>query len=440
MRITRRHALKLAMGGLGLSTALASGFPASMTISPAWAQQGFGIAGKTVIKIFMRGGADGLYLFPPFGDQNYRNLRPTVAIDSPSDSDPDSALNLNGFIGFNPNLLPWMEIWDNGDFALFPAAHFDGASRSHFENQRWIEQGILSTSGSGYLNRYMGTSDNDSPFRALGAGGSGVPAVLQGAITVPGIRDIDDFQLRHGQWCDGDDCAENRLLSTLKDVYAADQMTGLPVEGLTLAQGTKLVRVMEQIRELDGDYETNAGGLEYSNSSLGRGLRLLAQGIKADLGIETAAVDWGGGWDSHSNQRPGNISPTALFHPFNGNMRRGADDILTFYRDLGERRKDVIMIIGTEFGRTSRQNGSAGTDHGNAGGWMVIGGPAKSGVYGDWPGLASNQLYQGRYLAQSVNYKDIVAEALIRHLGMDQGLVSTVFPDHSFTDHGAISA
>ncbi len=439
MMITRRNALRLACGGLGLGLGLASGFPDAVRLRRANAQT-IGVPGKTLIKIFMRGGADGLYLFPPYGDSNYRRLRPQVAIERPSDSDPNSAFNLNGFIGMHPNFISLMEIWENNDLAIFPATHFYGASRSHFENQRWVEQGLTGTTDSGYLNRYLFQSPGDSPFRALGAGGSDVPTVLQGGATVPSIRDIGDFTLEHRLWCDdGNDCVENRLMTRLETLYAKDGTLQNPIEDMVLAQGTSLLGVLEQLKSLDAEYEVSADGLDYSNSSLGKGLRLIAQGIKADLGIELAAINWSGGWDSHSNQRPPNRSPTST-QGMHGTIRRGGDDLLTFYRDLGPRMQDVIVVIGTEFGRTSKQNGSFGTDHGHAAAWMLMGGSVNGGIYGAWPGLSEQDLYKGRFLEMSVNYKDVVSEALVRHLGMDEALLPTVFPDHSVTDLGAVSA
>ncbi len=439
MLITRRHAMRLALGGLGVTTAFASGLPTSMSVRPGWAQT-LGVPGKTLIKIFMRGGCDGLYLTPPYGDNFYRNLRPTVAIDPPNDADPNSAIPLNGMIGFNPNLLPWMELWDQGLVAVSPATHYPDASRSHFDSQRWIEQGGRDQTTSGYLNRYVGVTPGDSPFRTLGVGGSGVPDVLKGAVTVPGIGNLDEFQLKDRRWCsDGNDCQENQLLNTMTRLYGdMASSAGKSVDQLTSAQGLQLVNVLEQLRVLDAEYEVEAGGLEYSGTSVGRGLEILARGIKSDLGIEVAALDWGGGWDSHSNQRPRGVQPTNLNHPYNANMRRGVDDILTFCRDLGPRLSDVLIIIGSEFGRTSRQNGSNGTDHGNAATWVLIGGPVRGGVVGDWPGLAPNQLNSGRYLEMAVNYKDLVCEALARHLGMPDSLYQDIFPGHTVTDMGVL--
>ncbi len=429
MLVTRRNALRLAAGGLGLTTAVASGFPEALTIKSSSAQE-LGVPGKTLIKIFMRGGIDGLYWVAPYGDPAYRDRRPTVAVDAPDDTNPNSAIDLDGYFGFNPNLLPLMDIWDAGDLAIFPAAHYQDASRSHFDSQQWIEQGVIGSSSiGGYLNRFVFETPGSSPFRALGAGGSDVPFSLQGAATVPSIRDVDDFSLEDWRWCSGDGCADNRLTNTMLELYSQSNET--PIQQLMSAQGVKLLGILDQIKEIDEEYETDAGGLDYSNSSLGRGLRLLAQAIKADLGVQVAAIDWGGPWDSHSNQ---------VNFGYHNSMRQGAEDLLTFYTDMGNRMDDIIIAIGSEFGRTTQQNGSAGTDHGNGTTWYTIGKKVQGGIYGEWPGVAIEQLYGGRFLEMSTNYKDILAEVMFKHLGMDSSTLAAVFPDHSFTDPGSVSA
>ena len=197
-----------------------------------------------------------------------------------------------------------------------------------------------------------------------------------------------------------------------------------------------MVESIAKVQEAGMNYTTNAGGLEYSNSDLGRGLRLAAQLLKGGIPLEVAALDWNIGWDTHSNQISGGADRfTNQNFRYHSRMRQGATDFLTFYRDISEIIDDVVVLVGTEFGRTVIENGTQGTDHGRGSTWFAFGGPTVGGVGPDITTLDRSALYQTRFTPIRTEYKDLVSEIMIRHMNMPERLVSTIFPSHSFTNH-----
>ncbi len=430
---TRRNALKLMLGGAASTAALGQS-PLQLQFATPSARAA--IPGRTLIKVFQRGGADGVNLFPPYGENEYYTIRPNIAVAPPNGGDANSALRLTNFFGMHPAMAPLMEIWDNGDMAVIPAAHFEGASRSHFDNQAWIESGIRGFTASGYLGRYLEQNPPAGLVQALVAGRSSATASMRGTVPVTAVRDQNSFSVEDSLWCRGADCDGDDYHSVLRRLTSAFPSDASALERLAYGNGAVMSDTLDVFQSVDPDALPDAGGLDYSNSNFGRGLRVIANLIKADVGLEVAATDWNIGWDTHSNQLPNGTSHGDLNFGFHGRMNTGASDILTFYRDISAVRNDVTMVIGTEFGRTSRENGSRGTDHGHAAAWMAIGGRVNGGIIGAWPGLQEQQLHNGRFLEQTVNYKDIVSEGLVRLLGTPESQLATIFPDHQVTDLG----
>jgi uncharacterized protein (DUF1501 family) len=174
-----------------------------------------------------------------------------------------------------------------------------------------------------------------------------------------------------------------------------------------------------------------ANGAVYPNSGYGTQLRQIAQLIKADLGLEVAALSIGG-WDTHSDQGGGQT---------NGQQARRHQDfaqgIAAFATDLGTLMQDVVIVTMTEFGRTAEENASRGTDHGHASAWFVAGGPVRGGIYGPWPGLSTAQLEDGRYLDHSIDFRDVMGEILSVHMGNNQ--LGVLLPGHTFQPVGFLA-
>lgn len=393
--------------------------------------------GKTFIKVFMRGGADGLHLFPAYGDMMYYQHRPNLAIEGPNQQDANASLDIgDSYRGMNPNLAPLMEIWDAGRMMVAPATALEEGNRSHFDNQRWIGTGARNDIIDGYLNRYMqNTTGPSHPLRGAVLGKTSISTEARGRIVVPAISDRNGFSLDNRNLCSGSGCSDNQLTELMREIssHPVDQSS---LEGAVRENQLIMLDSIAEVQAAGANYTTDADGMEYSGSSLGRGLKLVAQLLKAGVPLEVAAMDWNIGWDTHSNQIPGGTNRFADQNfGYHRNMRQGASDFLTFFRDMGSLIDDVVVLVGTEFGRTVIENGSRGTDHGHGSTWFAFGGPTVPGVGPDITSLATNQLRDQRYVPTVTEYRDIVSEIMIRHMNMPERLVSTVFPNHSFTNH-----
>ena len=396
--------------------------------------------GKTFIKVFQRGGADGLHLFPLYGDAFYRQYRPQLAIEPPS-SDANSAIDLgNGMRGMNPNFGLLREIWDTGNMMLAPATAFAEANRSHFDCQRWIGTGAKNNLIDGYMNRYMqSVPGNDHPLRGVVAGKTSISTEIRGEIPVAAVYNGSDYKLQNSDFCSGSGCADNRLTELMREISSHD--VDLPATDIAVRE-TQLI-MLDTITEVQAagvDYTPNAGGLEYSNSSLGRGLRLCAQLLKAGIPLEVAALDWNIGWDTHSDQIAGGtdrfIDQGKGYHR---GLVEGARDFYVFYQDMGADMANVVVLCGSEFGRTKKQNGSTGTDHGVGGAWFAFGGPTQHGVADDVSTI-DDTVVDRNWLPSVTSYRNIVGEIMVRHMGMSEQLVSTIFPNHSFEDYSLFSS
>jgi uncharacterized protein (DUF1501 family) len=431
--LDRRAFLKFS--SIGLSTILAGSFAlpgVSIAATPG---------GKTLIKIFMRGGADTLFLFPQYTDMNYYRRRPNVHIEAPNGNDATSAIALTNKLGLHPMLRPLKEIWDSGKMAVYPATHFDEGNFSHFDCQAWIERGTQSITVDGMFNRYLQQVPGDHALRALVAGMSTTSDSMVGEAIVPSIPSGEEFGLANWNWCDDkgydynkNSCiGENLLTKKLAELNAQPQQR--ETMELTRRSQQAILAVSEQVKTVSTGYVPSAGGLTYSNSTLGKGLELIAQLIKAGVPVEIGAIDWSNGWDSHNDHMPAGRSPIDESHYYARGLKAGATDMLCFFRDLGTKIDDVIVLVGSEFGREIRQNGTFGTDHGAGGAWFAFGGGTKPGVYGMAPSLAEADVYRERYMPSVMSYKDITAEAMVRHLGMSESLVGSMFPAHTFTNH-----
>ncbi|KIT15869.1 DUF1501 domain-containing protein [Jannaschia aquimarina] len=398
------------------------------------------VGGKTLIKVFMRGGADGLHLFPKYNDPAYYAYRPDIGIEPPS-NDINSALDLGmPERGMNPNLELLMEIWDAGNMMVAPATSFAGANRSHFDCQRWIGTGARNNLIDGYLNRYMqNVVGIEHPLRGMVAGKTSISTEIRGAVKVPAIQDNNGFSLQNDDLCEGQGCADNQLTEIMREISSHD-VDVAAVEGAIRETQLIMLDAIAEVQAAGVDYTPDAGGLTYNNTDLGRGLRMCAQMLKAGVPLEVAAVDWNIGWDTHSNQiADGTNRFTDQEKGYHRNMARGANDFLTFFRDMGPAMQDVVVLVGSEFGRTKKQNGSVGTDHGEGGAWFAFGGPVQRTIAPDVTTI-DDSVVERNWLPTVISYRDIVGEIMVRHMGMSEQLISTVFPGHTFTDHRLMAA
>jgi len=400
-------------------------------------------SGKTFIKVFMRGGADGLHLFPLVGDtmNAYRDYRPNLYIPPASGAEGGRAINLGSDMRqMNPNLQALQEIWDSGNMMIAPATSFAGANRSHFDCQRWIGTGARNNLIDGYLNRYMQEEDTYThPLRGIVAGKTSLSTEIRGEIKVPTIQDAGGYEIEDRHFCEGNGCADNRLTEMMRSISSHDVDLSAAEGNIKDNQAVMLESIADVARAAEL-YTPASDLISYSNSSLGRGLRLCAQLIKAGIPLEVAALDWNIGWDTHSNQiqlngnQPSSEPFTDPDKRYHSSMALGASDFLSFWRDMGADMNNIVVLVGSEFGRTKKENGNFGTDHGEGGAWFAFGGPTVGG-FGPDVETIHDSVVSRNWVPTMASYRDIVGEIMVKHMGMDETPVSTIFPGHDFTDH-----
>jgi uncharacterized protein (DUF1501 family) len=396
MNRSRRRFLESA--GLGV---LALGLPPSFLVRAASAQAKAN--GKVLVVIFQRGGIDGLNVVVPFKDPAYYALRPTIAVTEPGPGEA-RALDLDGFYSLHPALAPLKAIYDDGHLAIVHATGSPDNTRSHFDAQDYMEigtPGVKSTS-DGWLNRCAGEANGGgSPFHAVALSAQ-LPRILGGATPALTISSLDEFRLR-----------SEALANSLKTLYTSS------ADPLLRFGGENLFAAMSELKR--AGVKIPAMAESYPAGPFGAGLAQMARLIKASVGMEIAFTEIGG-WDTHANEG-GATGQLA------NRLKTFADGLAAFYRDLGDRMSDVVVLTLSEFGRTARENGNGGTDHGHANVMFIMGGAVRGGkVYGRWPGLAPELLYEGRDLSLTTDFRSVCSEVIARHLGRRD--LARVFPGY----------
>jgi uncharacterized protein (DUF1501 family) len=353
---------------------------------------------KTIITIFQRGAVDGLNMVVPFGDSDYYNLRRNIAVAKPNQT--DGAINLDGFFGLHPSLKPLENFWKNKQLAIVHSVGSPDNTRSHFDAQDYMEAGTpgVKSTRDGWLNRILQTtqSDKDSPFRAVAMSGQ-TPRSLIGRAPTVSMTNLSDFAIRAGAYT-------NAVQGGFEGIWQQNAQDGLGDTGKETFEAVKF------LKEANPSQYKAENGAQYPNSPFGRSLLQISQLIKAGVGLEIAFTDTPGlNWDTHANEGGGRGQLANLLRDF------GAS-IAALATDLGKRMDDVIILTMSEFGRTARQNGSNGTDHGHGNAMLMLGNSVKGGkVYGDWSGLSNDKLYEGRDLDVTTDFRDVLGEVAYKH-------------------------
>ncbi len=369
---------------------------------------------KTLIAIFQRGAVDGLNMVVPFGESAYYDLRPNIAIPKPAASNGESAISLDGFFGLHPSMSSFKPLWDSKRLAIIHASGSPDNSRSHFDAQDYMESatpGVKSTP-DGWLNRYLQNKNGsqDSSFRAVSMTRT-MPRVLMGRAPAVAMANLSDFTIRAGK-------SSADVQSGFEAIYAQQSKDRLA------GTGRETFEAVNYLKKANPAQYQPENGAVYPANQFGNSLRQIAQLIKADVGLEVAFTDIGG-WDTHVNQGNARGQLANLLQQF-------SSAIAALYQDLGQRMDDVVVLTMSEFGRTVKENGNRGTDHGHANAMFVLGNSVQGGkVYGRWPGLKNDQLYEGRDLALTTDFRDVFAEIASRHLGVND--LKSVFPGYQPT-------
>ncbi len=361
---------------------------------------------KRLVVIFQRGAADGLNIVVPHAEPQYYSMRPSINIPR------KAVLDLNGFFGLHPSLAAFQPLWQQRHLAIVNATGSPDSTRSHFDAQDFMETGTpgVKATDDGWLNRSLHglPKAQNSPFRAIALGPS-LPRILSGSAPAVAMNNINDFSVG------GRSARPSPAASAFEAMY--DHSSDSMLHGT----GEETFDAVKMLKAADPAKYTPAPSANYPKGRFGDSLRQLAQLIKANLGVQVAFADIGG-WDHHVNEGATEGQLANVLSDF-------SQSIAALWTDLGDLGEDTVIVTMSEFGRTARENGNRGTDHGHANVMFILGGPVKGGkVYGRWPGLDQSQLYEGRDLALTTDFRQVIGEAVARHVGNKN--LAEVFPGY----------
>jgi uncharacterized protein (DUF1501 family) len=372
---------------------------------------------KQFVVLFQRGAADGLNIVVPFAEPNYYRLRPSIAIAQPNrGNNGDSAIDLDGYFGLHPSLAPLATLFHKNQLAIVHAAGSPDPTRSHFDAQDFMESGTpgVKATEDGWLDRVLQTipEESASPFRAV-AMGQNLPRMLRGSAGAIALPDLKQFKVM----------PQSAAMANVAE-GGFEAMYAQSVDHALHGTGTETFEAIDLLRKVDASKFPAENGAQYPTSRLGQSIQQIGQLIKAQIGVEVLFVDCGG-WDNHVNEGGAQGQLANL-------LKDLGQGLAAFHQDLGDRMADIVVVTMSEFGRTAKENGNRGTDHGHANCMFVMGGDVKGGqVYGKWPGLEEHQLNEGRDLALTTDFRSVVGEVLTRHVGVKD--LVPVFP--GFDNH-----
>jgi uncharacterized protein (DUF1501 family) len=361
---------------------------------------------KTLVFLFLRGALDGLHAVTPIDEARFRALRPQLSLD------PGQLLDLKtpGF-ALHPSLEALMPLWNEQRLAFVHAVGSPDPTRSHFDAQDYLELGTpgIKATPDGWLARGLESSDIDEPGPLDAVAISPrLPRALQGADDALAFASLDQLRLRAMAGSPKGIKGREEAKAVFEGLYGA-----LPDDEAVTSSGRHAFAALDLLEKKLAQSKPGDG---YPNGPIANSLKPIAQLIKSGVGLRVGCVD-AGGWDTHVAQ-PGQLQ---------GNLRQLGESLAAFFRDLGPRSDDVVLVAATEFGRTARQNGANGTDHGHGSVAFVLGGGVQGGrVHGKWPGLNDDQLYEGRDLAVTTDLRSVLAAAAVSQLGVDD--VGALFP------------
>ena len=400
---SRRHLLK---GG----ALIAAGSFLPLWTRRALADQDLGPGRrKALVFLFLRGALDGLHAVTPVGEPRFQQLRPQLALK------PQDLIDLTPGFAMHPALAPLLPFWKEGSLAFVHAVGSPDPTRSHFDAQDFLELGTPGVKGTpdGWLARALRDSplpEARSPLDAV-AVAARLPRALQGAPDALAFASLDQLRLRPMAGAPGGPRGRTQARTVFEAMYGSQPDEPVATSGKEAFAALDLLE-----RKLGSPPPSD---VQYPNGPIGNSLKQLAQLIKAEVGLRVGCAD-AGGWDTHVAQ-PGALA---------GNLKQLGEALSAFRRDLGPRADDVVLVAATEFGRTVRQNGANGTDHGHASVALVLGGGVQGGrIHGRWPGLRDDQLYEGRDLAVTTDLRSVLAAAAARQLGVSD--VQRLFPGFS---------
>jgi uncharacterized protein (DUF1501 family) len=400
--LSRRDFLKqagvfsLSLLGLGLSGWF-NRVPAATT----------GNTNHRLVVIMLRGAVDGLSIVPPYSEQDYYAVRPNIAVPPPGQA--GGAINLDGRFGLHPGLQSLMPFWQQGSLGFVQASGSPDPSRSHFDAQEFMENGTPGSKriSDGWMNRLMGILPNQhSPTQAVSFS-SVIPNIFKGPQSVANM----DIARATGKTGPLD---RPKISSAFDQLYTGNDAISVAYREGMAARHTLLEDLSQEMVMAKNGAPSVQG---FSKSA-----KKLAQVLVNDPSIQLVFTDLGG-WDTHFNQ--GTVQG-----PLAGKLQSLGDGLAVLLNGLGSTYANTTVIVMSEFGRTVKENGDSGTDHGHGNVMWVAGGKVKGGkVYGEWPGINPEALFEGRDLQVTTDFRSVIASELAHGFGLNQGQIQKVFPN-----------
>ena len=365
---------------------------------------------KVLVLVMLRGAIDGLSVVAPYAEEAYYAARPTIAIARPDQQtkpQPERLIALDDRFALHPAMSPLLSAFTDKRMAFVHAAGSPAATRSHFDAQDYMESGTPDRKATedGFLNRLLASSRTaaESQLRGI-AVTNAMPRIMSGNARTVAFSTLGDLTLGQGRAAAG---------ASFEAMYAAavsDVLHGPTQDVFDVGRAIEKAGVTKMKPE---------NGAEYPRDGFGRSLSEIAALIKANLGVQVAFTDIGG-WDTHAAQGGATGQLAKRLDVF-------AKSLAAFATDLGKRMDDIVVVAMSEFGRTVRENGSRGTDHGHGNVMLVAYGNVLGGkIYGEWPGLAEERLFEKRDLAVTTDFRDVLWRVASKHLGATN--LSAVFP------------
>jgi uncharacterized protein (DUF1501 family) len=410
----RRHLLQAAAAaGLAWTAVGRTAFAATAT------QAGQQLPGsKRLIVVFLRGAVDGLSVVVPYSEGAYAQQRSSIALARPGQD--GGVLDLDGHFGLNPNLAPLMPLWQSGKLAFVQASGSPDPTRSHFDAQDYMESGTPGRKGTpdGWLNRLLGA---EPPVLAQAGAHAGVTRGISVGATLPRIWAGPNpvANIANGAGATKPTLLDRPQVSKAFDaLYGGDDAMSRAYR--ESQQSRAEVNDAMSPAAMDHEQMVANNGAPLPNGFPDDASRL-ATLMRRDPNVQIAFLALGG-WDTHVNQGGAKGQLANRLQP----LGQGLAELAT---RLGPTFDDTTILVISEFGRTVRQNGTGGTDHGHGNVMWALGGNIAGGkVYGRWPGIDASSLNEGRDLAVTTDFRQVLAGVCAHNLGLPDNRLAAVFP------------
>ncbi|SRR5579883_719780 len=370
---------------------------------------------KRLVVIFLRGAVDGLNIVVPYAENAYYQARPKIAIPQPGHQ--GGVLDLDGRFGLHPALAPLIPLWEQGTLAFVHAAGSPDPTRSHFDAQYYMESGTpgVKNTTDGWMNRLLSILAGRTPIQAVTVGET-TPRILSGKISIANLAS-------------GRNADKPLPLDRPQVAEAFDKLySGKDVLSTTYYEGRMARQALKSDLDEEAKMANNGAPLPYG---FARDAQRLAKLMVKDPRIQLGFMDLGG-WDTHVNQG-GSTGQLAR------NLQQLGNGLVSLVQGLGSVYQNTAVVVMSEFGRTVNENGNGGTDHGHGNVMWILGSKVRGGkIYGEWPGLSANQLYQNRDLAITTDFRDVIATLLERHINLDAAKLNRIFPDYQLKNNLAL--